>query len=281
MLSESDLYNSNTAPDVKVNPKSLGAMWINYSNGRHYICSNNTMNKNTWLDPIGQLTNEFNSDIENLTNDTNNRFNTINSNINKLTTDTNNSINGINSKIDTTNGNINNITKYMNSNVNSINSKINEINARIDSDNSKLEITETEITKITEKVNNIKSLGINQKWYKNGIDITRRPSIWYQNNTLSPIAITVTGYSNRSIDINHDHSEVKLYIVPPNDDNNAPDSTNFDIPTIYSMNIDYSNNFTASVYQSLILATVFGIVPPKFYYIVISNSLIKYWSELR
>ena len=42
MLSESDLYNSNIAPDVKVNPKSLGAMWINYSNGRHYICKDNT-----------------------------------------------------------------------------------------------------------------------------------------------------------------------------------------------------------------------------------------------
>jgi hypothetical protein len=61
MLNESDLYNSNTSPDVKVNPKSLGAMWINYSNGRHYICKDNTNNKNVWLDPIEELTNEINS----------------------------------------------------------------------------------------------------------------------------------------------------------------------------------------------------------------------------
>ena len=99
MLSESDLYNSNTEPNNNVNPKSLGAMWINYSNGRHYICSNNTMNNNTWLDPIGILTNELNSNINNLTNDTNNRINTINSNINNLTNDTNNRINSNKSDI--------------------------------------------------------------------------------------------------------------------------------------------------------------------------------------
>lgn len=65
MLAESDLYNSNTTPTNNVNPKSLGAMWINYTNGRYYICSNNTINKNVWLDPISILTNEINTNVNN------------------------------------------------------------------------------------------------------------------------------------------------------------------------------------------------------------------------
>ena len=124
MLSESDLYNSNTEPNNNVNPKSLGAMWINYSNGRHYICSNNTMNNNTWLDPIGILTNEFNSNINNLTNDTNNRINTINSNIEKLTTDTDRKINGNRNDIIANNSKINGI----NTSIGNIINKINELN---------------------------------------------------------------------------------------------------------------------------------------------------------
>lgn len=268
MLSESDLYNSNTAPDVKVNPKSLGAMWINYSNGRHYICSNNTMNKNIWLDPIGQLTNEFNSDIENLTNDTNNRFNTINSNINKLTTDTNNIINGINSKIDTTNGNINNITKYMNSNVNTINGKINEINARIDSNISKLEITETEITKITEKVNNVKSLGINQKWYNMGA----ASNVWYQNYRSSPITIAASiGIFTTPGDSGPSSLDIRLDVGEPNIDNNS-------IGTITNI-IRYNSSFLTS--NSYGYYFLFCIVPPTFYYRLYYNcGYINSWSEL-
>lgn len=65
MLSESDFYNSNTTPSSNVNPKSLGAMWINYTNGRYYICSNNTINKNVWLDPVSTLTNEINTNVNN------------------------------------------------------------------------------------------------------------------------------------------------------------------------------------------------------------------------
>ena len=113
MLSESDLYNSNTEPNNNVNPKSLGAMWINYSNGKHYICSNNTMNNNTWLDPIDILTNEINSNINNLTNDTNNRINSNKSDINVIT-----------HRVDNNNIETNN-------RINSINRKINEINTRI------------------------------------------------------------------------------------------------------------------------------------------------------
>lgn len=279
MLSESDLYNSNTPPDVKVNPKSLGAMWINYTNGKHYICSNNTFNKNVWLDPIGQLTNEFNSDIENLTNDTSNRFNTINSNINKLTTDTNNIINGINNKIDTTNGNINNITKYMNSNVNSINGKINEINARIDSDISKLEIIETEITRITEKVNNIKQLGINQKWYNE--TGKRRHNIWYQNTTSAPIAILISSSYIKLFGEGSDtfgSVNIHLNVAEPDGNGNGPGSATI----ISNINFGRFSSITDMQY-------IFSIIPPNFYYILNVNpnpqyynvQFISHWAELR
>ena len=152
MLSESDLYNSNTEPNNNVNPKSLGAMWINYSNGRHYICSNNTMNNNTWLDPIGILTNELNSNINNLTNDTNNRINSNQNNIN------------------VTNRRIDNLNIENNNKINGINRKINEINTRIDNINPD-------------------GLGYNQKWYNN---LNRMADVWYQNDTSSPIAIMLT-----------------------------------------------------------------------------------------
>lgn len=107
MLSEEDFYNSNTAPNDKVNPKTLGAMWINYDNGKHYICNNNTFNKNVWLDPIGELTNRINSIA----------------------------------------------------------------------------------TELIEKLNNIKSLGINQQWY----DVTseRMHNVKYYNDTGNPICVLI------------------------------------------------------------------------------------------
>lgn len=66
MISEEDFYNSNTAPNAKVNPKTLGSMWINYDNGNFYICNDNTFNKNVWLDPVGDMVKYVNEKISNI-----------------------------------------------------------------------------------------------------------------------------------------------------------------------------------------------------------------------
>ena len=177
MLSESDLYNSNTEPNNNVNPKSLGAMWINYSNGRHYICSNNTMNNNTWLDPICILTNEFNSNINNLTNDTNNRINTINSNINNLTNDINNRINSNKSDINVTNRVIDHINIDNNNRFNSINRKINEINTRIDNIHPDPIVFTTYTT----------NYNFGNGPYKN--------NVWYTNTDNKPMCIILSNHT--------------------------------------------------------------------------------------
>lgn len=195
MLAESDLYNSNTTPTNNVNPKSLGAMWINYTNGRYYICSNNTINKNVWLDPV------------------------------------------------------------------------NEINTNV---NNKLQQT---VTELTEKINNIKQLGYNQEWHLNSLDlsatakpnyITRLSNVWYQNTTSSPIALAITGPAQRQ-------SNVALYIVPPNNNGNGPDTNRITSSTpIYAGDI---SNYGA--------VPMFGIVPPTFFYKAVFNNSGIYWSELR
>ena len=253
MLSESDLYNSNTEPNNNVNPKSLGAIWINYSNGRHYICSNNTMNNNTWLDPIGILTNDtnnrinsINSNINNLTNDTNNRINTINSNINNLTNDTNNRINSNKSDINVTNRRIDNINIENNNNITSINRKINEINTRIDNINPG-------------------GLGYNQKWYNN---FTRMPDVWYQNTASSPIAIMLTFQIDGSINGGNLY-HLFLDIAEPN-------SINRGIGTIMGA-AKYSGFLNQSYNESM-----FCVVPPTFYFRVsVSSIRLIYWAELK
>ena len=244
MLSESDLYNSNTEPNNNVNPKSLGAMWINYSNGRHYICSNNTMNNNTWLDPIGILANELNSNINNLTNDTNKRINTINSNIENLTNDTNNRINSNQSNINVTNRRIDNLNIENNNKINGINRKINEINTRIDS-----------------------TIGYNQKWYNN---LNRRADVWYQNDTSSPIAIMLT--FEIVVSSGGDNFYLFLDIGEPNSNPRA--SYTIIRAAKYSGIIV---NGSQRYYENM-----FCIVPPTFHYrVTASNISLSYWTELR
>lgn len=187
MLSESDLYNSNTSPDVKVNPKSLGAMWINYSNGRHYICKDNTNNKNVWLDPIGVLTNEINTNVKN------------------------------------------------------------------------------EITKITEKVNNIKSLGYNQDWYYAGntidpsLNIVRHIGVWYQNDTDAPIAVWASSGP-------HPSSGAILEMWVGEDPKRG-------IRITFDTSITYGGHHGNAI--------GFSIVPPSHYYSVWCNVYLLHWSELR
>lgn len=199
MLSESDLYNSNTSPDVKVNPKSLGAMWINYTNGNFYICNDNTFNKNIWLDPIGQLTNEINTNV-----------------------------------------------------------------------NNRLQQTETEIARITEKVNNIKQLGYNQDWHSTRVEyppnIVRRFGIWYQNDTDAPIGLLISagqGYGG--------NSTISIAVTPPDETGSG---LKYDKrPIMFGRSIEYSYRFGQAV--------GFAIVPPTFYYLANGNAGFEYWSELR
>ena len=253
MLSESDLYNSNTEPNNNVNPKSLGAMWINYSNGRHYICSNNTMNNNTWLDPIGILTNEFNRKIEDLNSSTNNSINAINSNINNLTNDTNTRINSNKSDIIVTNRRIDELNVSNNNRINSIDRKINEINTRIDD------------------INPASGLGYNQKWYK----VARQVNIWYQNTTPSPITIIATFILTP--DLSNGGYKVTLDVAQPNIRNNG-------VGTSVSV-AGYSEHSLRPHPESGIYANMFCIVPPTFYYRLYSNNIraidVQYWSELR
>lgn len=190
MLSESDLYNSNTAPDVKVNPKTLGAMWINYSNGRHYICKDNANNKNVWLDPIGVLTNEINTNVKN------------------------------------------------------------------------------EITKITEKVNNIKSLGYNQEWHAISgpkPNIVRYLNVWYHNDTYAPIALTVTSGVHPS-----SGPIVQIWVGPPDDTGSG---RKYERLLQHDTSISYSGRLGNAI--------GFAIIPPNHYYKVMSNVGHWYWSELR
>lgn len=55
-LTDQDVFVSNTNPTTNVNPKVVGALWINYVTGKVYVCKNNTQNTNEWIltnpDPI-------------------------------------------------------------------------------------------------------------------------------------------------------------------------------------------------------------------------------------
>lgn len=68
MLTNEDIYTKPNTPTTNVNPKLLGSLWINYLNGYYYICKDNTLNKNVWLDPIGELRKYVDTEITHLAN---------------------------------------------------------------------------------------------------------------------------------------------------------------------------------------------------------------------
>lgn len=56
LLSTNDVYTGSVNPDATVNPKTIGAMWINYETGVTFICKDNTKDKNVWENnvyPVG------------------------------------------------------------------------------------------------------------------------------------------------------------------------------------------------------------------------------------
>lgn len=48
-LTDQDVFVSNTNPTTNVNPKVVGALWINYITGKVYVCKDNTQNTNKWI----------------------------------------------------------------------------------------------------------------------------------------------------------------------------------------------------------------------------------------
>ena len=61
ILSNDDIYTAPTNPTEDVNPKSVGALWINTETCTQFICKDNTKNKNVWMSswdtiyPVGSL----------------------------------------------------------------------------------------------------------------------------------------------------------------------------------------------------------------------------------
>lgn len=56
LLSTNDVYTGSVNPDATVNPKTIGAMWVNYTTGVTFICKDNTKDKNVWENnvyPVG------------------------------------------------------------------------------------------------------------------------------------------------------------------------------------------------------------------------------------
>lgn len=48
-LTDQDVFVSNTNPTTNVNPKVVGALWINYITGKVYVCKSNMHNSNVWI----------------------------------------------------------------------------------------------------------------------------------------------------------------------------------------------------------------------------------------
>lgn len=67
-LQETDIYSEARNPTANVNPKKLGAVWINYTTGDTFVCSNNTHNRNVWVQvsksAIDNLDKKFTTVIE-------------------------------------------------------------------------------------------------------------------------------------------------------------------------------------------------------------------------
>lgn len=49
MFANEDIYTGKTEPTATINPKIIGAFYINTSNATIYICTDNTLNKNKWV----------------------------------------------------------------------------------------------------------------------------------------------------------------------------------------------------------------------------------------
>lgn len=49
MFVNEDIYTGKTEPTATINPKIIGAFYINTSNATIYICVDNTLNKNKWV----------------------------------------------------------------------------------------------------------------------------------------------------------------------------------------------------------------------------------------
>lgn len=128
-------------------------------------------------------------------------------------------------------------------------------------------------------MNNIKQLGINQKWYNE--TGKRRHNIWYQNTTSAPIAILI---SSSYIKLYGEGSDtygrvnIHLNVAEPDGNGNGPGSA-----TIIS-NIDVGSFAAITDMQY-----IFSIIPPNFYYILNVNpnnqnynvQFISHWAELR
>ena len=61
ILSNNDIYTAQTNPTADVNPKTVGAMWINTETCTQFICKDNTKDKNVWssswdnIYPVGSV----------------------------------------------------------------------------------------------------------------------------------------------------------------------------------------------------------------------------------
>ena len=49
MLANEDIYTGSIDPTPTVNPKTLGALYINYATGKMWVCADNTLNNNRWV----------------------------------------------------------------------------------------------------------------------------------------------------------------------------------------------------------------------------------------
>ena len=255
MYINEDIYTVPVGPTNNINPKSLGAMWINYSNGKHYICTDITPDNNIWLDPIGQLTIDFNSIIERLTNEFNAKIDTINTNITTLTNNTNNRITSINNKINTINSNMNKLTTDMNTNISNINTRIdgigtnitnmnNDLNKKIDTTNSNVTKLNTNLTNLnTSLTNNVNT--INGKITKLTTDMNTNISninkrITDNVNTINGKITKLTTDTNNSITaINNAISDINKRIDGMNQDK-WKDLGN--VKGNYSLNLGGANN---------------------------------------
>lgn len=79
-LDSQDVFTSNRDPDARINPKVVGSMWLNYSSGSVFLCSDNSLNANIWL-RCGMTRAEIEALINNLVNA---KLSSINSRIDSL-----------------------------------------------------------------------------------------------------------------------------------------------------------------------------------------------------
>lgn len=49
VIQNGNYFLHNTNPDARVNPSQVGAIWVNYTTAKQYVCQDNTLNKNKWV----------------------------------------------------------------------------------------------------------------------------------------------------------------------------------------------------------------------------------------